>query len=154
MGAYADRDRLLQAMGFVDYPAYLDSKLYARIRKAVFRRDRGLCRGCRARADGVHHDAYDVATLKGESLKRLYLLCDGCHERIEFDDDGGKLTFKGVRAKLATLLASRPWLSSEPKRKRQAKRRKVVKLSVVRRKQGDARDDRRAWKHDRELFAA
>lgn len=154
MGAYADRDRLLQGMGFVDYPAYLDSKLYARIRKEVFRRDRGLCRGCRARATGVHHDAYDLATLTGESLQRLYLLCDACHHSIEFDDAGEKLTFKKVRKKLATLLAARPWLPSEPKKKRQAKGRKAVKLSVARRKLGDARDDRRAWKHDRELFAA
>ncbi len=154
MGAYADRDRLLQSMGFVDYAAYLDSKLWAGIRKAVFRRDRGLCRGCRSRADGCHHDAYDVATLQGASIERIYLLCNNCHYHIEFDDDGEKLTFKGVRAKLAKLLTSRPWLSSEPKRKRKAKRRRSVKLSVVRRKLGDARDDRRAWKHDRELFAA
>lgn len=79
------------------YQAYLRSKTWKRIRQRVLDRDGWKCRSCGARATEVHHGAYDAATMRGETLERLYAVCRHCHEAITFDVFGLKRKAGEVR---------------------------------------------------------
>lgn len=69
----------------ITYNEYLRTEIWSAIRWAVLVRDNRGCRGCPALATQVHHQSYDVGTLCGVSLNRLFSLCDNCHETIEFN---------------------------------------------------------------------
>lgn len=85
---YVVRNRNLKSLGFVDYPQYLESRLWKSIRQSVLVRDGFKCRKCdRSSAHHVHHSSYDVATLRGDDLSKLHSVCDWCHREIEFDGD-------------------------------------------------------------------
>ncbi len=68
----------LAALARDDYPAYLRTDHWQKLRKAVLKRDGDRCSLCNA-ADGlhVHHRSYD--RLGRESLDDLTTLCDRCH---------------------------------------------------------------------------
>lgn len=87
---YADRNATLQTLGFPAYIDYLDSALWARIRRSVMERDREKCICCGSYATCVHHADYDRATLVGESMDRLVSLCHRCHDWCEIDWQGCK----------------------------------------------------------------
>lgn len=87
-GLYQERNRLLAAMGFPTYGAYLASELWRGIRARVLRRDGWACRFCpgpKNRATLVHHGSYDGPTLRGEKLSKLYACCKPCHDVLELD---------------------------------------------------------------------
>lgn len=87
---YGRRDEILRAMGYGSYADYLRSPLWAKIRRRVFGRDEGKCRICGKHGEQVHHQSYDIRTLKGKTIKRLLLLCRKCHEEVEMDGLGRK----------------------------------------------------------------
>lgn len=62
------------------YLQYLASPAWARKRRLVFIRDRGICQACMyGRAEHVHHLTY--ARIFREDLEDLISLCDYCHRK-------------------------------------------------------------------------
>ena len=116
-------------MRVVDYGQYLKGSRWRKIRKRVFARDAGKCRSCGARATEVHHGSYDPATMRGDSIDRLYALCRDCHEAVSFDIFGMKRPFKEVRQ---TTLALNDPATPKPKRHKRRQRRgpRKQKLSI------------------------
>lgn len=71
----------LARLGFGSYQQYLASPLWQSIRQRVFEKKGRTCLSCGTnRATEVHHRQYDVATLRGETLKHLDPICGHCHE--------------------------------------------------------------------------
>lgn len=88
---YGERAAALKRLGFKDYPTYLASKLWQRIRGQVLNRDRGRCLICRCNdATEVHHISYNYHVLSGRDVHRLISVCRACHEGSEFDEGGQK----------------------------------------------------------------
>lgn len=85
---YIRRNNRLKSLGFDSYPSYLSSTLWYSIRLRVLQRDHRICRCCKTSvATQVHHAVYDIPTLRGESIDKLYSVCEGCHHNAEFDGD-------------------------------------------------------------------
>jgi 5-methylcytosine-specific restriction endonuclease McrA len=64
-----------------EYQIYMQSPQWARIRAAVFQRDRKICQGClRNTATEVHHLTY--ANVYAEFMFELVALCSDCHGRL------------------------------------------------------------------------
>ena len=78
----------LEAM---DYQYYLQSPFWLLIRNVVLFRDSFECKACGIKATCVHHLNYEVDTLYGKGLDQLVSLCESCHNKIEFDEDGNKI---------------------------------------------------------------
>lgn len=75
------------------------------IRNIALYRDGYQCRICTAKATSVHHISYDVDVMYGSNLSPLVSLCDPCHEKIEFDEDGNKVSDLDIkRAQYEALL--------------------------------------------------
>jgi hypothetical protein len=81
------REAILARMGYSSYEDYLRGKLWKAIRSRVFQRDKGCVR-CRGASQEVHHMSYSEPVLRGECDEELVALCEGCHDFVEFDDDG------------------------------------------------------------------
>lgn len=93
MKEYADRDALVQQMGFSSYEAYLLSDLWAFIRSKCFESpERKVCFKCER--SGVllvlHHADYSLSTLVGTNDRALVSVCVQCHKDAEFDRNGRK----------------------------------------------------------------
>lgn len=71
----------LRALGYGSYAEYQRSSLWAYIRGRVIERDGGRCVKCDRTSRAVHHDSYDMATLKGDSLVHLHCVCGSCHKQ-------------------------------------------------------------------------
>lgn len=102
---YADRNRILRAMGFLTYADYINSDLWNDIRQRVLRRDQRRCCACLGPARQVHHLDYEAETLRGDSLDGLTTICDPCHTDAEFDPDGRKRGLWAANAVLARVMA-------------------------------------------------
>ena len=76
---------------FETYQDYLNSPMWAEIRKRVWNRDNGTCVACDAPGHCVHHRSYKERVLRGEWDSDLITLCDACHKYIEFESDGSKI---------------------------------------------------------------
>lgn len=64
---------------FIDYPAYLDSEEWQRLRRRVLERDGHRCTGCGSEdALQAHHFTYK--RISRERLTDLVTLCEGCHK--------------------------------------------------------------------------
>lgn len=85
--SYASRAVVLKKLGFDNYKSYLQSPLWSSIRERVFASKGRRCCLCFKPGNQVHHIRYDERTMRGESLKKLRVLCGDCHLGIEFDDD-------------------------------------------------------------------
>lgn len=83
MNAYAARNRILKALGFASYEAYLASRLWASIRHHQLV-EHPECWGCGVAAKEVHHGNYREETLRGICTKALYSICNRCHRAIEW----------------------------------------------------------------------
>ncbi len=129
MKAYRLRDARLLRMGFANYPHYLRSNLWKRIRRKVLWRDK-FCRVCGPqRATEVHHLSYGVAVLHGQDYDQLVGLCRECHEWLEFDALGRKMTLKeanrrGLFSHIVKTAKPDP-KQKKRKRSRKAKAKKV-----------------------------
>lgn len=100
MRVYRERNRVVRAMGFKDYAAYVESDLWKGIRERVLA-ERPFCEGCGKDATQVHHSAYRKKDLEGRDIRRLHSVCGGCHYRCEFRrSDNEKLHPKQATTKL------------------------------------------------------
>jgi hypothetical protein len=76
----------------VEYADYLQSPFWFVIRNVVLYRDSFRCRLCDAQATCVHHLYYNADVLYGKDLTALVSICESCHDKIEFDEAGMKVT--------------------------------------------------------------
>ena len=97
--AYIERNRELARMGFDSYKAYLRSNAWFYIRRRVMKRDDNQCRGCGAFSKMVYHPD----TLQGRSLDGLSTICRSCHDHIERDHEGNKLSLREAGQKFRQL---------------------------------------------------
>jgi hypothetical protein len=103
-GSYAKRDNKIRLLGLgSNYREYLASDLWKSIRKRVMERDKGTCRICFEAASQVHHSAYTKAGLTGTAITGLYAVCRGCHEFIEFEQNGDKVGIGRVKQRVRLL---------------------------------------------------
>lgn len=115
---YAERNRLVEKIGFKNYPAYLKSELWADIRARVLDRDLWKCvmwhsdDMCDNPATEVHHRRYDLGTLLGIELSGLVAVCRGCHQRAECGRNG-KRTLAQANNHLGVGKRMTCWLCSE-----------------------------------------
>lgn len=86
----------LKSLGFKDYQAYLNSKLWRKVREQVFCLKGRICFLCGGDASQVHHRKYLATSLNGSNLQCLEPCCTKCHHMIEFDIDGNKIPSNDV----------------------------------------------------------
>lgn len=79
------RNLVLKINGFKNYSSYLQSSLWASIRKQVLENAVCVC-GCRKQANQVHHKTYTEANLMGINLQGLVPINQNCHYSIEFSE--------------------------------------------------------------------
>lgn len=102
--AIKDRESSLEVLGYDTYTAYLNSALWAKIRRRVYARANGKCEACGERKpENVHHWSYSVATLLGKKLKHLEAVCKICHD--QFHEEPARKG-KGPRQLTPTRLAN------------------------------------------------
>lgn len=136
--AYRERDNLLATLGFATYAAYLESDLWKSIRIRVVA-SQPKCVACHCETQCVHHAAYTLANLSGKTLDRLLGICFACHDHIEFDDAGEKLSLEAANARLFALGRKhlRPAAPSKNKRSKQRRKaRNARRLANLYRKHG------------------
>lgn len=89
--SYGQRNHTIRKLGYEDYTDYLKSPTWARLRKIALELFGTDCTYCGEKANAVHHAEYSKLTLKGEDLKHLIPVCNGCHRFGEYDDNGVKV---------------------------------------------------------------
>jgi hypothetical protein len=77
-------------LGFEDYRAYLESPLWRRIKRRIFKRDNRVCIRCQGKANRVHHRSYTLEVMQGNDDEQLASICDGCHTVIHRHTTGAK----------------------------------------------------------------
>ena len=103
VGDYKRRQELLVYFGIRSYQQYLDCELWKAVRALAMTMHGGGCRFCGHPASQVHHGSYDIATLSGAVVDKLYPTCSSCHRLIEFDENDRKRTFGEVVSKTSEL---------------------------------------------------
>lgn len=104
---YRIRDVILSELGFKSYRYYLRSSLWKGIRERVFARN-NRCEVCGVNANRVHHKEYTEAVLSGDNIDSLVSLCNGCHKRIEFTNNGIKRSLSKANELLNSLMGVIP----------------------------------------------
>ena len=79
---YSQRSNNVQVLGFRSYEEYLASALWRSIKARVLK-TAAECLSCGARATALHHTAYDLDTLRGNSTSSLVPTCRRCHNKAE-----------------------------------------------------------------------
>lgn len=80
----------------MEYPKYLQSTLWRKIREWVIQRDKFCCVICLRSQHGrfdefdIHHRDYALLTLEGGNPEQLITLCRKCHKRVEYYSNGSK----------------------------------------------------------------
>lgn len=87
MKSYEERARNLRSLGFRSYREYLDSDLWNRIKRLVYKQKGSSCMLCGEPATELHHNRYHRNDLLGKKTKYISPICRNCHRRIEFDGD-------------------------------------------------------------------
>lgn len=115
VGFLSERDIDLLTLGkpgFSSYSSYLESDLWDTIRRAILHRDECRCTSLKCLSKykdkitkQVHHLGYSRAVLLGISTPSLVTLCKRCHEDIEFDALGKKLTYKEAFGRTLLVVA-------------------------------------------------
>lgn len=95
----------LHAIGFRSYKEYLNSPLWDRVRTSIFMLADRKCKLCGSKAQVVHHKDYSKQTLLGFRPHNLVALCEACHTKIEFHDNGKKRTQKETNKEFNRLLS-------------------------------------------------
>lgn len=71
---------LLAPLGFERYDDYLQSELWKAIRTRVYEAKGRCCIKCCGAANQIHHEQYDLPTMRGETLLHLVPICGDCHQ--------------------------------------------------------------------------
>lgn len=98
---YVERDRLVRELGLPSYRIYLQSELWAKIRKRVLKK-KPRCNFCDARATQVHHSRYTAENLRGDCLRGLWSTCADCHELMHLNN-GQMIDFGETHSRLKTF---------------------------------------------------
>lgn len=125
MNRYQQRESVLKSMGFATYADYLQSPLWAKVRRRLFKRC-STC-PCGKPATEAHHMSYKRRYLEGRGKIHKFIVpvCRACHQRIEFDA-GGKTALghanrilHEIRAEAEARGVRLPWgVMAQPSRKR------------------------------------
>ncbi len=116
---YHYRSLNLLEIGFSSYdPGYMKSPLWKRIRRRVFKRDKGRCVLCGVKRPKMepHHLSYSVAILLGKRLSEIQLLCPDCHQRIEGDYGPNKRAPSEAREEFFRIKKNRRRYTRLPRR--------------------------------------
>lgn len=105
-GQYTARNLFLRKRGYASYEDYLQSEVWKSIKAAVLDRT-PKCEVCTGDASIIHHAKYSASTLFDSDDPALVSMCNGCHQLIEFANDGKKLDWSEVNDKLLRLLTRR-----------------------------------------------
>lgn len=100
---HIERNQRLRRLGFREYATYLNSPLWAWIRRRVMLRDSRTCRVCGGTAHVTHHITYTTPTLCGNDISRLIALCAHCHKAVELDEAGKQRSPRAARRCLKIL---------------------------------------------------
>lgn len=73
---------------YYPYELYLNTPLWRKIKRRVFKRDNKTCRRCGGVATVVHHRSYTPEVMRGEDDEQLDSCCDACHQIIHRRPDG------------------------------------------------------------------
>lgn len=128
--AYAVRNAILRKMGYPTYGEYLQSPLWAGIRKRVFSSQGTHCRLCKRQAEVVHHLRYTKDVMQGDNLRQLVPLCHGCHRQVEFDCDSKRSVEEAFDHYHRLLLGDgyEKWRSDRQRAKQVAREKKRLRL--------------------------
>jgi len=94
---YQERNVNLATIGFSSYADYLNSDMWAGIKRRAYKRKGESCSLCKSLATEMHHNRYAVDDLIGSTLEHLHPLCSTCHESIEHDQAGHKVDLLTAR---------------------------------------------------------
>ena len=143
-------------LGYDNYQEYLDSPLWARIRKRVFVKYGGKCAVCKKKAQQVHHRSYALKVMKGSDIEPLIALCTKHHHEIEFITVGKKKGQKRKKGKVNKILDR--LLKNETKKKKNKKPKQKVKGSKKserkKRNKREIKEKRRVGKEKRKIERA
>lgn len=89
---YKTNPDALYNLASMDYQNYLQSPYWLIVRSIALHRDSFKCVVCEEMATCVHHLSYDEDVLYGKDLDQVVSLCESCHHKIEFSDDGNKIS--------------------------------------------------------------
>jgi len=129
LGAYRNRNEMLERMGFKNYQDYLNGDLWLDIKARVLFMYK-TCYCCGQKAQLVHHMSYEKDVLLGKNLKMLKSICHRCHESIEFTKDNQKLSLHSANGKMKSLRDNRLHKRSEEKKKRKIKQNQPPTLGL------------------------
>lgn len=97
------RDRELAAMGYGSFDEYLQSPLFAEVRRALLAR-MSRCGCCPLPASVVHFYSYRKKDLDGSDLGRLFAVCEACEWKSRVrESDGQPLTATQADSKLRQM---------------------------------------------------
>ena len=95
--SYYSRNQWLYRMGYNSYKQYLKTSKWQKIRLRVAEMFNNQCAVCQSTGHVVHHDRYHKDDLLGKTTDYLYLVCNDCHLKIEFNENGRKNTMEQAR---------------------------------------------------------
>jgi hypothetical protein len=125
--AYAKRNAKLRELGYPTYAHYLQSPIWADIRKRVLDRDCSKCWGCKGVATQVHHGHYGRENLLGLDISDLWSVCRKCHEACEFATNGRK---RAVHTTVKALLRRTGKHCSIKRHRRERKQERTRELAI------------------------
>lgn len=125
---YETRDRTLRRMGFPSYKAYLESPLWAVIRRRILDAAGSRCVLCNGKATQVHHRSYHRKALAGKKPQLLLAVCGDCHRNAEYDHAGIKRT----TFEASQILAARLDRKKRDERREQIRRRRRDRAASLR----------------------
>lgn len=102
MASYLDRNTILKELEYDSYEDYLKSKLWLDIRSEIFSKQK-KCYLCNKKSKVVHHYRYTKENLSGLSYDDMYALCHKHHYKIEFDNEGQKLSLVDAQIKFNNM---------------------------------------------------
>jgi hypothetical protein len=105
--SYAQRNILLERLGFLSYADYLKSHQWSKIRRRVLKRAEWRCEVCgQQTATSVHHRSYRREVLLGHKEYDNFLVatCVDCHRESEYSG-GVKTTLTTANARMRDIAA-------------------------------------------------
>ena len=131
-------------LGFETYDDYLKSKLWKWIKGRLFKGRKRGCKVCKKTNCllHVHHRSYDLPVMKGADLKQLVILCEECHNKIEFTKNGEKRkNLDEINYQLDFLLGK---IKTDKQIRREARRKKQREHNKNQKKKSGAGEHQKA----------
>ena len=104
---WSEQKQVLKEMGYNNYKEYVSGVVWANIRDRVLEEKKHRCIICTRRATVIHHKAYSKEILQGKDITPLEPLCWDCHNSIEYDEYGNKLSLSHANNKLQWFIRNK-----------------------------------------------